>query len=84
MPLVLLIYATLVTFDHEVNLFWSGKMTGARILFFANRYLSLCWMVFGLITSAPFSDKASYYALVWLVQISNTLMPPIKNADSEV
>ncbi|KAI0794534.1 hypothetical protein C8Q74DRAFT_1194725 [Fomes fomentarius] len=66
MPLVLLIYATLVTFDHEVNLFWSGKMTGARILFFANRYLSLCWMVLSLITLAPFSDKASYEALVWL------------------
>ncbi|KAI0794569.1 hypothetical protein C8Q74DRAFT_1194805 [Fomes fomentarius] len=67
MSSVLLIYDILVTFDHEINLFWSGRMTGARILFFANRYISLFWNVLGLIgIVTPFSDKASCQAL-WLV-----------------
>ncbi len=73
-PLVLLIYDTLLTFSHEVDLFWKGKMTGARILFHANRYISLFYTISGLIELAPFSDKASYQAL-WLVQISDTLLP---------
>ncbi|KAI0794578.1 hypothetical protein C8Q74DRAFT_1184799, partial [Fomes fomentarius] len=62
----LLICDTLVTFEHEVDWFWSGRMTGARILFFANRYLSLTGNVLGLTGFVPFSDKASCQAL-WLV-----------------
>ncbi|KAI0794543.1 hypothetical protein C8Q74DRAFT_1436465 [Fomes fomentarius] len=53
----LLIYDTLLTFSREVNWFWTGRMTGARVLFFANRYFSLCLFVLGLIDFAPFSDK---------------------------
>ncbi len=61
-PLVLLIYDTLLTLDREVDLFWTGRMTGARILFLADRYISF-WTVFDLIELGPFSDKASYQAL---------------------
>ncbi len=67
MPSVLLIYDTLLTLGREVHLFWTGQMTGARILFLANRYISLLWNVYVVVgQSAPFSDQASYAAL-WLV-----------------
>ena len=45
---VLILYDYLLTFDAEVKYFWSTKVTGAIVLFVANRYLSLvalCWLV---------------------------------------
>ena len=30
-----------ITFGQEVDLFWRGKITGATVLFLANRYLSM-------------------------------------------
>ncbi len=75
-PLVLLIYDTLVTFDREVAWFWSGRMTSARILFFVNRYLPLLSGALGLIGYLPFSDKVvSSEILCLVVSISDTLMP---------
>ncbi|TBU43839.1 hypothetical protein BD309DRAFT_80603 [Dichomitus squalens] len=38
---VLICYDHFITFDREVNFFWKGKLTGAGILFFCNRYLGL-------------------------------------------
>ncbi len=81
MPLVLFIYDILLTFGHEVDWFWTSRMTSARTLFFANRSISLFWIVFNMILySSSLSDKASYQAL-WLVEITDT---PTKHADSEV
>ena len=43
----LVLYDDLLTFDAEVKHFWSTKVTGALVLFFANRYLNLvtqCWI----------------------------------------
>ncbi|KAI0794718.1 hypothetical protein C8Q74DRAFT_1163339, partial [Fomes fomentarius] len=60
----LFIYDTLLTFGREVDCFWTGRMTGARILYFANRYISLLSTVLNIIRSAPLSDKASYQALL--------------------
>ena len=43
----LILYDYLLTFDAEVKYFWSTKVTGASVLFIANRYLNLVsegWM----------------------------------------
>ncbi len=63
MSLVLLLYDTLITLDREINWFWSGRITGASILLFTNRYISLAWIVLGFIQLMSFSDKASRQAL---------------------
>ena len=39
--IVIVIYEHLVTFDEEVKCFWGTKVTGAVVLFLANRYLNL-------------------------------------------
>ncbi|KAI0794723.1 hypothetical protein C8Q74DRAFT_1163584, partial [Fomes fomentarius] len=54
----LFIYDTLLTFGREVDCFWRGRITGARILFLANRYIFLFYTVFRLILLAPFSEQA--------------------------
>ena len=36
-----MIHEHLITFDIEVKYFWSTKISGAVIIFFANRYLNL-------------------------------------------
>ena len=38
-----------ITFDQEVELFWHGKMTGATVLFLANRYLTLAYFVYSML-----------------------------------
>ena len=37
--LVIVLYEYTLTFPDEVNLFWKQKITGATVLFMANRYL---------------------------------------------
>ncbi|KAI0788055.1 hypothetical protein C8Q74DRAFT_1196370, partial [Fomes fomentarius] len=54
----LLVYDYFLTLPAEVNLFWKRRRTGAAVLFFANRYLSLLYNIanntnkFGILTSA--------------------------------
>ena len=38
-------YEHIVTFGFEIQLFWGREVTGAAILFFANRYLALVYYV---------------------------------------
>ena len=40
-PPALILYDYLLTFDAEVKYFWSTNITGASVLFIANRYLNL-------------------------------------------
>ena len=48
-------YEYLITLDQEITLFWTRKITGATVLFFCNRYLSLFvtiyqfpWLIFSM------------------------------------
>ncbi len=57
---VLCVYVAFVTFDREVACFWTAKRTGASLLFFANRWISLTVYVLGLVQLASLpSDKVS-------------------------
>ena len=49
---MVLICEYLVTFPDEVNLFWKRRWTGATVLFFMNRYISLSYHIFGIANSA--------------------------------
>ncbi|KAI0760278.1 hypothetical protein C8Q74DRAFT_1208713, partial [Fomes fomentarius] len=52
-----LIYDYVITFGQEVELFWTMKLTGASVLFFANRYITLTFNIMGLAALAPFSSN---------------------------
>ncbi|KAH9939055.1 uncharacterized protein BXZ73DRAFT_76201 [Epithele typhae] len=54
---VLVMYEYLVTLSDEVEYFWKRKFSGASILFFANRYITLAYLLFSLASSwVPLSD----------------------------
>ncbi|RDX47651.1 hypothetical protein OH76DRAFT_724843 [Lentinus brumalis] len=58
---VLFIYDTVITFDREVAYFWTAKRTGASILFFANKWISMMVYVMAWLNIVPLlgpSDKA--------------------------
>ncbi|KAM5530949.1 hypothetical protein V8D89_015394 [Ganoderma adspersum] len=38
-------YEHLITLDAEVSLFWKKQISGASLLFFANRYLTIAWAI---------------------------------------
>ena len=48
---VLVLYEFFITFTEEVELFWNGKITGATVLFLANRYLTIAAQVYNLFAS---------------------------------
>ena len=50
-------YEYLITFQREVQLFWKGKWTGAAILFYFNRYLSLVVNLNGFAANAHLSAQ---------------------------
>ncbi|KAI0794744.1 hypothetical protein C8Q74DRAFT_1250389 [Fomes fomentarius] len=54
----LLIYEHIITFHHEINLFWRGKFNAASILFIANRYLVLISNT-GALPWLPWIDSSS-------------------------
>ncbi len=59
---VLFIYDTFITFDREVGCFCTATRTGATVLFFANKWLSMAVYVMALVgyASQAFpSDKVS-------------------------
>ncbi|KAI0697850.1 hypothetical protein C8T65DRAFT_832374 [Cerioporus squamosus] len=59
---VLFIHDTFCTFNREVACFWSAKRTGASLLFFANKWISMALYVMFLVSLASFpSDKSSEY-----------------------
>ena len=52
----LLVHEYLITFHWEVELFWNRRMTGAVLLFLANRYVVLATLTFavtGVMVSLP-------------------------------
>ncbi|KAI0640700.1 hypothetical protein C8Q79DRAFT_435413 [Trametes meyenii] len=55
--MTLLLYDYLLTFDQEVELFWTRRATGASALFFIIRYLALVnYDILGATLFAPLSD----------------------------
>ncbi|EJF58084.1 hypothetical protein BD309DRAFT_865887, partial [Dichomitus squalens] len=54
------IYEYLITIADEAQYFWKGKPTGATVLFFLNRYVSLCWYVVQFASYASVSDGESH------------------------
>ncbi|KAJ8455806.1 hypothetical protein ONZ51_g12324 [Trametes cubensis] len=69
--LAFLTYEYLITFDREVSLFWRRRLTGASILFSANRYLPLLVNVLNLTISARMSDTSQYH---WLVVYNDPML----------
>ncbi len=58
LAIVLFIYETCLTLDREVAYLWSAKRTGASLLFFANKWLSMTVYIMMLAEFASFpSDK---------------------------
>ena len=47
----------MITLGREVELFWKGRLTGAAVLFFFNRYLSLVVDVYGQLENMHVPDK---------------------------
>lgn len=45
----LVVYEYLITLEREVQLFWKGKWTGAAVLFYFNRYLSLFVNIYAMV-----------------------------------
>ncbi|KAI1787976.1 hypothetical protein LXA43DRAFT_1184168 [Ganoderma leucocontextum] len=54
----LVVYEYFITLGREVQLFWKGKWTGAAILFYVNRYLSLAVNIYGLASNAHISAQS--------------------------
>ncbi len=50
-------YEYFITLGREAELFWKGKWTGAAILFYVNRYLSLIVNIYGLASNAQISAQ---------------------------
>ncbi|KAI0794461.1 hypothetical protein C8Q74DRAFT_1445830 [Fomes fomentarius] len=68
-----LIYDIIVTLDSEVNNFWAGRLTGAKALFFANRYIALLSIVAMIATNGLLSDKGCT-SLERMVTVTQSLM----------
>ena len=49
--LVLIFFEYLITLDQEVKLFWRNKLTGAVALFFANRYITITYTMYFMLTN---------------------------------
>ncbi|KAI0719766.1 hypothetical protein C8T65DRAFT_736332 [Cerioporus squamosus] len=55
---VVFIFDALITFDRDVACFWNTEWTGASLLFFANKWISITLYVMTLVDFASFrSDK---------------------------
>ncbi|KAI0712942.1 hypothetical protein C8T65DRAFT_695143 [Cerioporus squamosus] len=55
---VVFIFDVLITFDRDVACFWNSKWTGASLLFFANKWISITLYLISLVEFASFhSDK---------------------------
>ncbi|KAI0697849.1 hypothetical protein C8T65DRAFT_18165 [Cerioporus squamosus] len=51
---VLFIYDAFATFDREVSCFWTARWTGAPLLFFANKWISMTIYVMAFVVFASF------------------------------
>ncbi|RDX54131.1 hypothetical protein OH76DRAFT_1479176 [Lentinus brumalis] len=66
---VLFIYDTFLTFDQEVGYFWTAEhISGASLLFFANKWITMTYHVMILVELASFpSDKRSVCSIFVIV-----------------
>ena len=55
--LVLIFFEHIITTDHEINLFWKRKFSGAVVLFLTNRYIVLAYSALNL--AASFEQSVS-------------------------
>ena len=42
------LYECIVTFDIEVKYFWTGKITGATVLFLLNKYVNMYYTIYSI------------------------------------
>ena len=50
---VVLLYDYCLTFIQEIELFWMSAWTGAAVLFFMNRYITLVFKIYAFLSFAP-------------------------------
>ena len=55
----LIFFEYLLTLDQEVKLFWGKKLTGAIGLFFANRYTTVIYTIYFMLTKLVPSTSAT-------------------------
>ncbi|TFK92634.1 hypothetical protein K466DRAFT_443729, partial [Polyporus arcularius HHB13444] len=55
--LVFFIYDTFITLDRELASFWTMKQSGAALLFFANKWISMTIYVMDLVGFASFPSN---------------------------
>ena len=65
LPIALLVYEFLITFGQEVQLFWKGKWSGATILFFLNRYITLSTFILDSFEYMRLGDFVSFH-ITWI------------------
>ena len=62
--LALIFFEYLLTFDQEVKLFWRKRLTGAGVLFLANRYTTIIYtsylMLMNLVPEAYKTSQVRY------------------------
>ncbi|EJF61355.1 hypothetical protein DICSQDRAFT_60554, partial [Dichomitus squalens LYAD-421 SS1] len=54
---VVFLYDSMITTGEEIRCFWGRKMTGAAILFWLNKYMTVLYLVWELATCFNISDK---------------------------
>ena len=72
---MVILYEYAITFVDEVNLFWTGKWTGATVLFALNRYMVLLYTVYNWAAGDGVSLKVrkmslTYESLLCLTRVS--------------
>ncbi|TBU60047.1 hypothetical protein BD310DRAFT_905623 [Dichomitus squalens] len=55
---VVFLYDSIITTIDEIQFFWRGKVTGAAILFWLNKYITTLTLVWDLATGLSISDKS--------------------------
>ncbi|RPD56564.1 hypothetical protein L226DRAFT_455382 [Lentinus tigrinus ALCF2SS1-7] len=78
---IVIFYEYLITFDSEIRLVWSRRITGASVLFFLNRYIMLLQNVITVPSFVPISNTACR-ALGWMDIILSLLPYFVWNAFS--
>ena len=69
-----MVYDYFITFDLEVSEIWQKRMTGAKILFFLNRYLFLiAQFLTVLFTLIPRLDSSVSFLLLPSSQVTSIL-----------
>ncbi|TFK82985.1 hypothetical protein K466DRAFT_666166 [Polyporus arcularius HHB13444] len=65
---VLFIYDTFLTFGREVGLFWTAKrISGASLLFYANKWIYMAYYVMGLVQFASFPSDKRFACSVFVI-----------------